>query len=212
MNTDPAHQAITMALCGKWKEALLLNKEVLRLTPDDTDALNRLAKAHFELGEVEMAKKYAKKCLSLQPTNQIARKSLERWSGLKAGGTSTSSPTKPEAFLEEPGRTKVTTLLNLSSQDAILLLNPAEELKITISGHRVCLGNTGGKHIGVLPDDLSARLKLFIKKGNEYQIFVKSAKKNEVKVFIRETKRCQELVDTPTFAIERPDTPTVKLS
>ena len=66
MNNSLAQQAIQKALSGNWDEALELNKEILDSDPNNTDALNRTARAYAELGKIELAKKTAKKCNFLQ--------------------------------------------------------------------------------------------------------------------------------------------------
>jgi len=42
MPTDLAQEAILAALSGDWGKALKINQEILKTSPNDIDALNRL--------------------------------------------------------------------------------------------------------------------------------------------------------------------------
>ena len=47
---EKSREAIALALEGNWERATEVNKELLRLFPQDVDAMNRLGKAFLELG------------------------------------------------------------------------------------------------------------------------------------------------------------------
>jgi tetratricopeptide (TPR) repeat protein len=205
MINDLAQDAITHALKGNWKEATESNLQILETDPENSDALNRLARAYSELGNLKKARETAKKVLKKDPYNTIAKKALEKWKGLKKGEKNTSQPSSPQLFLEEPGRTKIISVLHLGSPSILAKLDAGDEVKLNCHSHRASITTTDGKYIGRLPDNLSARLRKFIQLGNEYQAFIKSVNKNDVKVFIRETKRTQKLSDVPTFSTERID-------
>ena len=72
-----------------------------------------------------------------------------------------------------------------------------------MGNHRISVCSSQNKYIGRLPDDLSAHLGKLIRRGNEYQVLIKSSEPQEVKVFIRETKRVKELADIPSFSTEK---------
>jgi hypothetical protein len=44
-----------------------------------------------------------------------------------------------------------------------------------------------------------------MKHGNKYSVHIKSTAKEEVKVFIREIKRAEKLIDIPSFSSEKID-------
>lgn len=204
MHTDLAQKAISAALEGNWNAALELNKQVLKNDPKDVDALNRLARAHSELGEITKAKKIAQRVVKIDPHNTIAAKALEKWKVLKKGEK--ASPTKFSArvFLEEPGKTKIVSLLHLGDSNKVLAnLDSGDEVMLKLGNHRISICTSNKKYIGRLPDDLSVSLLKLIKRGNEYQVFVKSSKPREIKVFIRETKRAKELENIPSFSSEK---------
>ena len=75
-------QAIQMALASQWGEAVEVNRKILATSPRDLSALNRLGKALSEVGSYSEAKRAYAQTLELDPTNNIARKNLERLSVL----------------------------------------------------------------------------------------------------------------------------------
>ncbi|MFZ5932831.1 MAG: tetratricopeptide repeat protein [Patescibacteria group bacterium] len=205
MDIDLAQKAVKTALSGNWKEAVKLNQELLKENPKDTEALNRLARAYAELGNLKRAKSLAERVLKIDPFNKIATKALVRWRGLTKGKVVSSSVFSPEAFLEEPGKTKMVSLLHLGDAKLIAKLDSGDEVRLHPGAHRISVVSLDGKYLGRLPDDLSARLRRLLKAGNEYQVLVKSIEPNDVKVFIREVKRAEGLKDTPSFVPEKVD-------
>ena len=203
MKDDLAQKAVSLALSGNWEDALLVNKKILQDNLRDVDALNRQARAYAELGKLSKAKACAKKVLKIDPFNTIALKSLEKWKELKRGEALTSTPTSPQTFLEEPGKTKILSLIHLGDYKVIAKLDSGDEITLNTRSHRISALSNDGKYVGRLPDDLSARLKKLIKLGNEYLAFIKFANAKEVRVFIRETKRARKLADIPSFSTEK---------
>lgn len=205
MDTDLAQKAVSAAISGSWKQAAEINKQILKDNSKDVDALNRLARAFAELGNLVSARKTAKKVLKLDPFNTIATKSLEKWKGLRKGETYKSVPSSAQAFLEEPGKTKIVPLLHLGDAKVIAKLDAGDEVKLNPHGHRISITTVDGKYLGRLADDLSARLRKLIRYGNEYRVYVKSTGKNDLKIFVRETKRAEHLSDIPSFSTEKVD-------
>ena len=70
--------AITCALAQDWGKAVKANRAVLQIAPNNIEALNRLAKALLELGELEEARGVVDTALSLDPANTIARRHRDR--------------------------------------------------------------------------------------------------------------------------------------
>jgi tetratricopeptide (TPR) repeat protein len=204
MQNDLAQKAISAALKANWNAALELNKQILKNDSKDVDALNRLARAHSELGEIAKAKKIAQKVVKIDPHNTIAAKALERWKVLKKGEKAVPTKFSARVFLEEPGKTKIVSLLHLGDSNKVLAnLDSGDEVVLKLGSHRISVCTLNKKYIGRLPDDLSVSLIKLIKRGNEYQVFVKSSKPHEIKVFIRETKRTKELESIPSFSSEK---------
>jgi tetratricopeptide (TPR) repeat protein len=205
MDTSAAQTAIALALCGKWEEAIKANLEIVETNPEDTDALNRLARACSELGKCSEAHDYTKKVLKIDPVNPIARKCIEKWKSVGKGNTHSSNHTSTENFLEEPGKTKLVTLLNLGDCKVFMNLDPGEEVRLFSHAHKVSINTLDGKYIGRLPDDLAARLRSLIKSGNKYQVLAKSVDQKEIKVFIRELEKGPKVESVPSFPTEKID-------
>lgn len=229
MRDDLVQKAVAAALAGGWEEAIKLNKQILKKEKKDVEALNRLARAYAEQGSTTKAKRIAKRVIKIDPFNKIALKSLEKWKKLEKGKTIVSGPSSAEAFLEEPGKTKIVSLLHLGASGILAKLDSGDEVKLNPHKHRVSITTLDGRYIGRLSDDVAARLRKLIRLGNEYQALIKSvtlqapltAKQQallnpkgqalltkptdsqDVKIFIRETKRAEGLKDVPSFPTEK---------
>lgn len=202
----PADQAaINLALSGNWGEAVKTNQKILSQNPEDVEALCRLARAYAELGKISQAREATKKVLKIDPVNTIALKCFEKWKTLKKIKQHPSNSTAPESFLEESGKTKLITLLNLGDSKVFANLDPGEEVQLFSYPHKVSVNTQDGGYIGRLPDDLAARLKNLIKAGNKYQALVKSVEPKEVTVFIREVEKGAKAPNIPSFPTEKID-------
>lgn len=205
MDTSASQTAINLALSGNWPEALKINLEIVSENPEDTDALNRIARAYAELGKLNEARETTKKVLKIDPVNPIALKCCEKWKSAKNNDTHTSGPASDENFLEEPGKTKLVTLLNLGESKIFVNLDPGNEVKLFSHTHKVSINTADGKYIGRLPDDLAARLRNLIKAGNKYQVLIKAIDAKDVKVFIRELEKGAGVKGSPSFPTEKID-------
>ena len=202
MDTDLAQLAISAALKGDWKQAIAVNLKILTVNPQDIDSLNRLARAYAEQGNLVKARKYAKKVLEIDPVNSIAQRACEKWKEIKKGEALGVSTTCAESFIEEPGKTKLTPLINLGDPKIIAKLDAGDEVKLNPHGHRVSVVTGDGKYIGKLPDDLGAKLKKLINWGNVYKVVVKCCEAKDVKVFIKEILSAKK---GPSFTAEKID-------
>lgn len=205
MELTLAQKAIGFALSGEWEKAIKVNQEILKENPKDTDALNRLARAFSELGKISEAKKYANKVLEIDPVNTIASRCLKKWKEVKKVERNGCAPVLVESFLEESGKTKLITLLNLGDSSVFNSLDPGEEVKLFASAHKVSISSRDDKYLGRLPDDLAARIRNLIKTGNKYQVLIKSIEPKEVKVFIREVEKGKDSKNIPSFPPEKID-------
>lgn len=205
MEMSLAQKAVKFALQRKWKEAIAANLEILASQPQDTDALNRLARAYSEMGEIGKARTTAQKVLKIDPVNPIAVKCLERWKTISKVKKDSGRVYSVDAFLEEPGKTKLVSLFHTGDQSVFANLDPGEEVKLVPFAHRVSVNTYDGRYIGRLSDDLAARLKNLIKSGNKYQTFVKSVEPKNVTVFIREVERGEKSKDIASFPQEKID-------
>lgn len=183
-------QAIQTALIGNWKNAILLNEQILADNPDDIDALNRLAFAYASNGDNKEAKRIYQKVLILDIKNPIATKNLKRINNANGNYFSSALTYKMNnIFIEEPGKTKVVELNNIAEQNIITRLHSGEMLSLLTKRMKIFVYDIQKQYIGMLPDDLSRRLIDFIQGGNQYEAYVKSVEENRVIIFIKETKR-----------------------
>ena len=185
MDTPLAQRAISDALKGAWDEAVATNVKILKSYPDDTDALNRLARAYQEVGLIPKAKASAQKVLRIAPANPIAQKTLAKLKTFKKSDNNLHINITPESFLEIPGKTKLVGLIHPGDSSIIATLNSGDEVAFLTHPHRVSVTTPDGKYIGRLPDDLAARIRKLIKAGNKFQVLVKSIDTKNVKVFVK---------------------------
>lgn len=227
MDDDLAQIAINCALQCNWNDAIKNNLSILKENDEDVDALNRLSRAYFENGDITKAKKTSLKVLKISSINNIAINAIEKYKhyipsknkggkiekdksklllkerqGKEKNKTSSEHNRDASTFIEEPGKTKLTTLINLGPENVYSLLSAGDKVLITPYTHKVSVTTTTGSYIGKLADDLSARLRKLIKGGNKYEVLVKSVSKNCVKVFIKETKKGKDLINTQSFPRE----------
>jgi tetratricopeptide (TPR) repeat protein len=203
MNNTLAQQAIDCAMNGNWSEAIKLNQKILSSTPLDLDALNRLARAYAELGEMDKAKISSAKVLKIDPFNSIATKALARWKTVKKGEIGRSITANPSTFLEEPGKTKIISLLHVGCPEIIAKIDTGDKVQLDCHCHRVAVATMDGKYIGKLPDDLSLKIKNLVNRGYEYESTIISVDNSEVKVFVKEIKKGPNMGDVVSFPIEK---------
>jgi tetratricopeptide (TPR) repeat protein len=206
VNPDQTKLAIQASLNRNWKEAIKLNLSLLRKNSQDIDALNRLGKAYLQSGFKTKAEATYKKTLRIDKFNSIATKSLEaikNFRVIRKTGRTTPPSDFSTAFLEEPGTTKTLSLIRPGDTQVISHLQPGDEIFIVAREHCVSAVTGNQDHIGRLPDDLASRLRPFIKAGNTYQAWVKSAdltsKSPNVRIFIREVSRSKKYRNIPSF-------------
>lgn len=194
-------QAIQTALTGDWKTAISLNKKLLDENPQDIDTLNRLALAYAITGKAKDAKNTYQKVLEIDPLNPIALKNFKRlkdktFSTKKNGNGSLQISNN---FLEESGKTKIIELINTAQPKIIQTLRTGEFVSLCIKRSKIFVLAQDNQYIGVLPDDIGKRLIKFLKNGNKYEAYVKSANLHHVVIFIKEIKRSSRYKDRPSF-------------
>ncbi len=194
MDTDLTLDAIKEAVKGNWEKAKKLNLEILKILPDDIDSLNRLARAMAELGDTKGAQKYTKKVLVLDPTNSIAANCIKKWKSFKPAVGKKNGIANGRNFLEIPGRTKLTKLINLGDTKTLAKLDCGDKVKLVSHPHTVAVTTLDSKYIGRLPDDLATKFIKLIKDGHFYEAYLKSAQINSVTVFIKERSSSQDTI------------------
>lgn len=206
MSTALKNLAITAALSNNWKDAAELNQQLSLENPLDLDCLNRLGFAFMKLGRYNKSKEAYKKVIALDKTNPIAVKNLKRLEtvakGGKANGTqasSTSSLAFANGYIEEAGKTKTIELKNIADKKTLSFVEPGDSVTLAIKRSKIFVQTMDKKYIGMLPDNISMRLIVFIKGGNEYACCVKASDEKTVTIFIKETKKASRFKNQASF-------------
>lgn len=210
MNNNLAQTAITQALASNWSQAIATNLEILKADPQDIEALNRLAYAYTENGQLKQAATTAKKVLKLNNFDKIAHKCLLRLQSLNKASTTQESFCSPCSFLEEPGKTKIISLINLGTRQALAGVKSGDEVKYNPQGHGVSIQTLDGKYLGRLPDDVGVRIRTYHKIGKKYQVFIKMVNPLEAKVFVKETATSTKAHNLISFPKEPDPVPPVQ--
>jgi hypothetical protein len=180
-------QAIQLAMQSRWDEAITANRQIIASFPDDAGAYNRLAKALSETGKIKEAREAYQKTLELEPTNNIARKNLERLASAKAK----AEPDKAQQvdtslFIEEMGKTGAT---RVKPADLKLLatLSAGDEVALKLVGSRLSLETMAGEYLSDVEPKLAIRLTKLMEGGNQYAAAVAGIDGDNVRVIIKET-------------------------
>jgi tetratricopeptide (TPR) repeat protein len=205
-STKLHHQAIAAALNSKWDEALLLNQQIIDTDANNIDALNRLGRAHFELGNLTESKKIYQHALKQDPYNQIASKFIKRIEafdkkGIKPSDMKSKTPLhiSSDLFIEEPGKTKVVNLMKVAEPQKLSMLDCGVEVQLILKKNGITVTDMDDEYLGVLPDDLSHHMQRLIEGGNKYQSFIKTTKTNSLTILIRELHRSARFKNQPSF-------------
>lgn len=188
---EKSKEAIALAMGNRWEEAVVINRSIIELFPDDVEAHNRLGKALFELGKYEEARAAFARGLELSPSNTIARKNLDRLSLLKKEEQPLKKAPKlgPEHFLEESGKTGTTILEQPAHREELAKITAGDALILRIDDHRLLAESMTGEYLGRVPQRLAARLIRLMQGGNQYEAAVARLSGSEVTVIIRETSQ-----------------------
>ena len=185
-----AEQAIAQAAASEWADAAETNRKLLELGAD-AEAQNRLAKALWELGELASAREHYQTALSLDPTNRIAERNIDRLKVLLvAAGEKTvpaieGSKAPVSIFVEETGKTGFAYLTDLADPRQLAQVNPGDAVELTPEGSRL-VAISNGVRIGVVEPRVAARLLKLIAEGNKYAAGVTSLGDKDVRIIIRE--------------------------
>jgi len=194
--------AVLAALNSSWDQAIIYNKKILKEDPRNIDALNRLAYAYFESGNPTKAQFHYRQVLKKDPFNPIALRNLQRireFSNQKFVPKEKRISPPMSVFLEEPGKTKLVSLVKIAAKSVLSQVRPGDFLYLSPKNHTIAIVDSQKKYLGILPDDLSFRLIKFIKGGNKYEVYVRSVSKNSLLVFLREVFRSSRYNDVPSF-------------
>jgi tetratricopeptide (TPR) repeat protein len=186
LNTE---QAINLARQSKWDEAVEVNERLIQAFPNDAEALNRLGKALTELGRYPDAVDAYARALRADPTNTIAQKNVARLQTLKEEGATPPVQQKydPALFIEEPGKTAVTMLVNIASTEVLAPMAAGDQLSLRVEGSIIEARDLRDQIVGQLEPKITLRLLPLMTSGNEYAAAVTAIDDHQVRVIIRET-------------------------
>jgi tetratricopeptide (TPR) repeat protein len=183
-------QAIANAAAGRWADAADTNRKILEMGTD-AEAENRLAKAHWELGELGEAREHYQVALALDPTNRIAERNIERLRVLmsEAGDRTVAAEQAEKApvaiFVEETGKTGFAMLTDLAAPRTLAHVNPGDAVELIADGSRL-YAEANGTRIGIVEPRVAARLLKLLADGNKYSAGITSLGDRDVRIVIRE--------------------------
>lgn len=204
VSSNLSDQAIQAALNCRWEEALKLNKQILKVDPQNIDALARCAKAYVELGRSNLAKKFYSEVLQYDPYNPIALKNLKIIKAFKSNGKphingNGDNKLSASLFLQEPGKTKIVNLLNVCEPQKLSSAFCGMKVEMIIKNRKLIVVDVEGGYLGVLPDDICHHLLKLLKGGNKYSLLIQSIRVNGLSVLIRETFRSKRFKNQASF-------------
>lgn len=208
-----SEQAITLALQGRWSEAVTANQNILALFPSDSEAYNRLGKAYTELGKYAEAKDSYAHALQIDPGNGIAEKNLQRLTRLAATHpVPVTQPApigqeylSPQLFIEEMGKTVTTMLINPAALSVLAKQSAGDPVRLRIENRTLVVDNVRGERLGEVETRLGQRLIGFMNAGNRYAAAI-SGLDTFVKIMIRETYQDHSQIGRVSFPVKGGDT------
>lgn len=189
--------AIALARESHWEEAAEKNRELLAIYPDDVSGYNRLGKALSELGRYAEAREAYTSALEIDPSNNIARKNVERLKqaqdsgeasdGAHANNARAADRIDPRLFIEETGKTGFTTLVDVAPPNVLARVSAGDQVRLRREGSLLYVENAAGERIGRIEPRLANRLIKFMDGGNQYAAGIAEQSDHEVRLIIRET-------------------------
>ena len=195
-------EAIELAMQGRWEEAVVANRAVVEIFPNDVNAYNRLGKALTELGQYDEAMEAYNKALEVDRNNSIARKNLHRLSLLGEAQPvpgSGNHRASPHLFLEESGKAAVATLERLASEEVTAKIAAGDQVYLRAKGQGLIVENTAGEYVGQIEPRIGVRLAKLIDGGNGYTAAIARSDGHEVKVIIKEVFQHPSQAGLPSF-------------
>jgi tetratricopeptide (TPR) repeat protein len=188
-----SRQAIALAMEGRWREAVAVNRGIIEDFPNDADAFNRLGRAYMELGEYAQARGAYQRTKELDPYNAIAEKNLRRLSHLKETAAAKSPPrehshrVEPRVFIEETGKAGVVNLHRLAPKEVLAEVVAGDSVNLRIDDSSLIVEDTTSlEYLGRVEPRYSQRLIKLMNGGNRYAATVISSSESHLTIIIRE--------------------------
>jgi len=208
LKRERTQEAISLAMQGRWDEAIAANQSIIEVCPNDINALNRLGKAFTEKGQYEEAIGAYNRALDIDPKNSISRKNLKRLSLLKDKRPVLSKDrpkTISRTFIEETGKAGVARLEQLAPKDVLVKMAAGDIVRLKLKKQRLIVENEHGEYLGRVESRISARLSKLMKGGNKYSTAIAAVSENVAKVIITETYQHPKQIGRPSFPAKTSD-------
>jgi len=202
LRRQSSKEAITLAMQGRWREAVAANISIIGDFPNDVDAYNRLGRAYMELGEYSQTRKAYGRAIELDPYNAIAKKNLRRLSHLGkplAGSEADSRTVEPQHFIEEVGRAGVVNLHRPAPPEILARMVAGDRVYLKIDESSLIVENGRGEYLGQVVPKHGQRLIKLMEGGNEYAAAILSSTEDKISVIIREVYQDPSQVGRPSF-------------
>ncbi len=201
-----SEQAIALAMQGRWRQAVEVNKSILEDFPQDVDTHNRLGRAYMELGEYPKAKESYSRTVELDPYNPIARRNLQRLSYLKepVKVEGEADKVEPQHFIEEIGRAGVVNLLALAPKEILARMVAGDKVYFKIEGTSLVASDSRGEYLGQVTPRHAQRLIKLMRGGNQYTAAVVNSAEDVMTIIIREIYQDPSQVGRVSFPPKGP--------
>ncbi len=180
---DLAQEAIHAAIANDWQKAIELNEKIIAHDAANIEAILRLGHAYFESGNTPLSLKFAKKALTIDPDNVLAKRCITKCN-VGRDAQPTTRRTNLKAFLEQPGKTRLVKLVRLGEPKILAGLSAGEQLRLTVNSQKVSVETESGHYIGRFPDDIASRI--ITTKTSHPWAAIKFATPTEVSVVMHE--------------------------
>jgi hypothetical protein len=157
----------------------------------------------MELGRYGEARDAYGAALRVDSMNGIAQKNFARLSKLveeqDAAAEPVPTPVDPSLFIEETGKTALTTLTSITEPDALARITAGDPLTLEVHGNVVRVIGPAGEPLGRLEPKIGQRVIGLMNEGNQYTAAVTAVDDQSVRVIIREAHRDPSMGDRPSF-------------
>jgi tetratricopeptide (TPR) repeat protein len=180
--------AIQLAMQSKWTEAVAINRNILEITPNDVDALNRLGRALREQGQYREAREAYQRAVEHDPNNTIAQKNLASLAHLKAESSDGEKSERVDSrlFISEAGKTGQASLVRVTDKTAVAKMAVGDQVHLHPEGRALYVRNGRGDTLGQVETKVAQRLIDLIRGGNKYAAALVSADESNPRLIIHE--------------------------
>lgn len=210
--------AVDLAIQGRWKEAEMVNRDIIERFPADVEAYNRLGRALTELSDFAQAREAYLKAVELAPSNTIAKKNLARLASLPEAVTPPggegqenlssviqSRRVAPELFTAEMGKAGMVNLCNVASCEVLAKISLGGQVQLRIEGQRLIVESESGEYLGEAEPKYALRLIKLMKGGNKYAAAILSVRDNEIRTMVKEVYQHPSQVGYISFPVRVTD-------